>query len=82
MRGQVDELGIVGDAARLIGIFGFADHGGLHAIVEDAFGHAAQGLEGGDVAAQDGLQILPGDETPPHHPAVAEHQGEQPDDPL
>lgn len=82
MGGQIDELGIVGDAAGPIGIFGFADHGGLHAIVEDAFGHATQGLEGGDVAAQNGLQILAGDETPPHHPAVAEHQGEQPDDPF
>jgi hypothetical protein len=34
------------------------------------------------MAAQNGLQILVRDEAAPHHAAVAEHQREQPDDPL
>src|SRR4051812_35778858 len=38
--------------------------------------------EGGGVAAQQGLHVLAHDETGPQHPAVAEHEREQPDDPL
>ena len=67
---------------RLVGILDLAEHGGLHAVVQDLLGHAAQGLEGGDVAAEHGRQILAGDEAGPHHAAVAEHEREQPDDPL
>jgi hypothetical protein len=81
--GQGEELGIVGDAlGRLIGVFDLAQHGGFHAVVEDLFRHAAEAVEGGDVAAEHGLQVLAGDEAGPHHAAVAEHHGEQPDDPL
>jgi hypothetical protein len=34
------------------------------------------------MAAQHGRRILTGDEASPHQATVAEHQGEQPDDPL
>ena len=34
----------------------------------------AQRLESGDMAAQNGLQVLVRDEAAPHHAAVTEHQ--------
>ena len=39
-------------------------------------------LEGGDMAAQDALQVLVDDEAPPDQPAVTEHHREEPDDAL
>ena len=69
---QVDERGVVGHrAVRLL-----AEYGGLHAVVEDPGGDAAHGLEGGDVAAQHGLQVLAGAEPAPQPAAVAEDHGE------
>jgi hypothetical protein len=53
-----------------------------HAVVEDLGRHAAKRRESGGVAAQQGLQILVQHEAAPLHPAVAEHQREQPEDPL
>ena len=78
MARQGEELVVVDDAA----LVDLAEHGGAHAVVEDLLGHAAEGLEGGDVAAQHGGEVLLGDEAGPHHAAMAEHEGEQPDDAL
>ncbi len=78
MRRQVEQLAIVGDAL----IVDLAQHRRLHAMVEDLGRHPAQRLEGSNMAAQNGLQILVRDEAAPHHAAVAEHQREQLDDPL
>ena len=78
MRRQIEELAIVGDAL----IVDLAQHRRLHAVVEDLGRHAAERVEGGDVAAQNGLQVLVRDKAAPHHAAVAEHHREQPDDPL
>ena len=83
MGGQIEELGIVGDPpGRLVGILDLTEHGGLHAVVQDLLGHAAERLEGGDVAPKHGRQILASDEPGPHQAAVAKHDREQPDDPL
>jgi hypothetical protein len=54
----------------------FPDYRGLHAVVENLARYAANRLERGNVAAQNRLQILVNDE-----PRIAEHHGEQPDDP-
>src|SRR4051812_3701877 len=78
VRRQVQEFGVVDDAA----LVDLAQHGGLHAVVQDLRRDAAQRLEGGDMAAQHRRQILALDEAGPYQAAVAEHQGEQPDDPL
>ena len=43
-------------------------------------GRAAERLEGCDMAAQHGCQVLVDDEARPDQPRVAEHHGEQPDD--
>jgi hypothetical protein len=75
---QREELVVVDDAA----LVDLAEDGGAHAVVEDLLRHAAERLEGGDVAAQHGGEVLLGDEAGPHHAAVAEHEGEQPDDAL
>ncbi len=77
MAGEVEQRAVVDDAA----LRRFADHGGLHAVVEDLPRHAADGREGGDVAAQHRLQVLMQDEAGPEPAARAEHQREQPDDP-
>ena len=78
VRGQVQELGVVDDAS----LVDLAEDRRLHAVVEDLLGRAAQSLEGGDVAAENGGEVLAGDETGPHHAAVAEDEGEEPDDTL
>ena len=76
MPSKVDQTAIVDDQP--VGIL--ADHRGLHAIVEDLVRRAADRLQGGDVAAQGGLQVLVGDEPRPDKTREAEHHGEQPDD--
>ena len=58
-----------------------ADHRRLHPVVEDLDRHAADGLEGQHVAAQQRLQVLMQDEAGEDIAGVAEHQREQPDDP-
>src|SRR3954471_20049496 len=75
---QGEKLVVVDYAARV----DLAEDRGFHPVVEDLLRHAAEGLEGGDVAAQHGGEVLLGDEVGPHHAAVAEHEGEQPDDAL
>src|SRR6185437_15605444 len=69
MASKVDEGAVVDDEP--VGVL--ADDRGLHAIVEDRARRAADRLEGGDVAAQDTLQILVEDEPRPDQPGVAEH---------
>lgn len=54
MAGEIDEGAIVDDEPVSI----FADDRGLHAIIKDRVGRSTNGLEGGDVAAQDALQVL------------------------
>ena len=76
--GEIQQLVVVDDAA----LVDLAEHGVFHSIIEDLLRHTAERLERGDVAAQHGSQILPGDEAAPHHAAMAEHQVEQPDDAL
>ena len=78
MAREVEQRAIVDDVTSL-GIV--ADHRRPHAVVEDLLWHATECLEGGDMAAQHRRQILMQHEAAPHHPAVAEHQREQPDDP-
>src|SRR6185437_6166551 len=75
MSGEVDQPLVVDDAAS-----GFADDGGLHAVVKDLMRDAADCLECRDMAAQDLLHVLVQDKTRPNQPAEAEHKGEQPDD--
>lgn len=58
-----------------------ADDSGLHPVVKDLARGAADRLERGDMAAQDGLEVLVDDEARPDQPGVTEHQGEEPDDP-
>ena len=77
--GELEQGAVVDDVAGL-GILA-AEHG-AHAVVEDLLRHAAKRLEGGGVAAQQRLQVLVQHEAAPQHAAVAEHQREQPDDPL
>jgi len=52
-----------------------------HAVVENLARYAANRLERGNVAAQNRLQILVNDEPRPDQARIAEHHGEQPDDP-
>src|SRR5262249_42284782 len=78
MRRQIKELAIVGDAL----IIDLTQYHRLHAVVEDLRRCSAQRLEGGDVAAQNGLQVLVRDKAAPHHPTMTEHQRKQPNDPL
>src|SRR4051794_2763218 len=78
VRRQVEEFGVVDDAA----FVNLAQHGGLHAVIQDLRRGAAQRLEGADMAAQHRRQVLAIDEAGPHQATVAEHQREQPDDPL
>jgi hypothetical protein len=70
-----DQRGVV--AHHPLGVL--TDDGGLHAVVEHLGRRAAHGGEGGDVATQDGLQVLTGAEAPPEPAAVPEHHREQPD---
>ena len=76
MTGEVDEGAVVDD--ELVGVL--ADDRGLHPVVEDRARRAADRVEGGDVAAQDALQILVEDEPRPDQARVAEHHREQPGD--
>ena len=77
MAREVEQCAIVDDVTSLDVV---TDHRRLHAVVEDLLWHATECFEGGDVAAQDCRQILMQHEAAPHHSAVPEHQGEQPDD--
>jgi hypothetical protein len=77
--GEAAQGGIVDDVA--VRDILAAEHS-PHTVVEDLGRHAAKCLESGGVAAQQGRQILVQHEAAPLHPAVAEHQREQPDDPL
>ena len=72
-----DERRVVGDDALLA----FADHRGLHAVVEQVRRRAAQGGEGVDVAAQHRLQVLGRAEPAPEPAAVPEDDREEPEDP-
>jgi len=76
MAGEVEKGAVVDNEPIRI----LAGHGRLHAVVQDLARGAADRLQGGDVAAQDRLQILMGHEARPDQPGMAEHQGEQPDD--
>lgn len=58
-----------------------ADDSGLHPVVENLARGAADRLKGRDMAAQDGLEVLVDDEARPDQPGMAEHEGEEPDDP-
>ena len=75
--GEVDQRPVVDDVPPGI----FAQDRGLHPVIEDLARHAVERGKGGEVATQHGLQVLVQDEAGPEQPAVAEHQGEQPDDP-
>ena len=75
--GEVDQRPIVDDVA--LGVL--TQDRGLHPVVEDLARHAVERREGSQVAAEHGLQVLMQDEAGPEQAAVAEHQGEQPDDP-
>lgn len=59
--------------------FDFAQHRGLHPIVENLTRHAPEMIEGLHVQPQHGLQILVFNETRPQIAAMAEHDREQPD---
>jgi hypothetical protein len=78
MGSEVEQLVVVDDAT----LVDLAEHGRFHPVVKDLLRHPAEGLECRDVTAQHGSQVLPGNEAAPHHAAVAEHQGEQPDNTL
>ncbi len=75
--GKIDERPIVDDAVPLT----LAGDRGLHAVVEQFARGAAERFERGDMAAQHRRQVLVHDEARPDQAAVAEHHGEQPDDP-
>ena len=78
MAGEIDKRAIVDDEPIRV----LADDRGLHAVVQDLARYAVDRLEGGDMAAQDALQVLVDDEAPPDQPAVTEHHREEPDDAL
>src|SRR5262245_39790955 len=66
---KINQRPVVDDAAA-----SFADDGGLHPVVENLIGDAADRFEGGHMAAQDGLHVLVQDKPPPDQPAEAEHE--------
>ena len=72
-RGVVDDVTAFGIVA--------VEHG-AHAVVEDFRRYAAELGESVGMASQQRLHVLVQHEAAPHHPAVAEHEREQPDDPL
>jgi DDE superfamily endonuclease len=76
LAGEIEERAIVDHEPVQIP----ADDRGLHAVVEDFAGNAADRLQSGDMTAQDGLQVLMHDEARPNQSRVAEHEREQPDD--
>jgi len=59
--GEIEKGPIVDDKPVRI----LADHGCLHAIVEDLAGRSADRLEGGDMATQNRLEILMDDKAGP-----------------
>src|SRR5215813_5069318 len=61
MRRQIKELAVVGDAL----IIDLTQYRRLHAVVEDLRRYPAQRLEGSDMAAQNGLQVLVSDKAAP-----------------
>jgi len=75
--GEVDQATIVDDA---VGITLASDRS-LHPIVEQLAGDTADRFEGGSMAPQHRRQVLMQDEASPDQAAVAEHHGEQPDNP-
>jgi hypothetical protein len=75
--GEADQRPVVDDVAPGI----LAQDRGLHPVIEDLARHASERSEGGEMTAQHGLQVLVQDEASPEQAAVAEHQGEQPNDP-
>jgi len=77
--GELDQGAVVNDVA---GIGVLAHEHGAHAVVEDLGRRPAQRLEGGRVAAQQGLHVLLRHEPGPQHAAVAQHEREQPDHAL
>src|SRR3954469_11409569 len=76
MPGEIEKRAIVDHEPVQI----LADDGCLHSVVKHFAGSPADRLERGDVATQNGLQILVQDEARPDQPAVAQHHREQPDD--
>jgi hypothetical protein len=76
--GEVDQRSIVDDVARGV----LTQDRGLHPIVENLARHTTKRREGSQVATEHGLQVLVQDKAGPEQAAVAEHQGEQPDDPC
>ena len=79
MTGEREQRAIVDDVADL-GILTIEHRS--HAVIEDLLRHAAQRLERRGMTAQQCLQVLMQHEAAPQHAAVAQHQREQPDDPL
>ena len=63
----------------LAGVVILIDHRGLHPVVEQVTRHPAQRLEGQDVHAQHGVELLVVAEPAPQPAAVPQHHGEQPD---
>ena len=78
MARQIEQRAIVDNEAIRV----FADHSGLHAIVEDLARDAAERLEGRHVAAQDALHVLVQDKARPDEARMAQHDGKEPDDPF
>ena len=74
--GERKQRAVVDDVALVI----LAGHRRLHAVVEDLDRHAADGLEGLHMTAQQRLQVLMQDEAREDVPRMAQHQREQPDD--
>ncbi len=79
MAGELDQGAVVDDVA---GVGVLAHEHRAHAVVEHLGRHAAQRLERGGVAAQQGLQVLLRHEPGPQHAAVAQHEREQPNHAL
>ena len=73
---QCEQRAVIGDVTLIV----LARHRGLHAVVEDLDRHAADRLEGLDVAPQQRLQVLVEDVAREQKARMAEHQAEQPDD--
>src|SRR3546814_9875317 len=71
--GQVDQGSVVDDAAPFaVPSLALTDHRRLHSVVQQLTRHAADRLEGGDVAAQHRRLVLMGDEASPDQAAVAQ----------
>jgi hypothetical protein len=79
MPGKFEQRTIVDDVASL-GILA-AEHGS-HAVVEYVFRHTTQRLECRGLTAQQRRQVLVQHEAGPQHATVAQHEREQPKDPL